>query len=251
MEFTEHFSGLRKEAKKSRRMRKILVLTLLLGTLADYSRGQSSAPSPGGPTSAQIAAPTVAGTPAPAPVLGTELVISIPEQKLAVVVNKKVFRTYRISTSRYGEGDALGSWCTPTGKLAVATKIGASVPTGGVFRCRRYTGEILSVNAPGRDPIVSRIIWLRGLDGANKNAFHRCIYIHGTPQEDSLGKKASYGCIRMRSNDVIEIFNWVTSGTDVAIVEKPMNRAIRDLAEEHVLVTTNLARTEEKSVALR
>jgi hypothetical protein len=227
-------------------MRKILVLTLLLGTLVDYSRGQSSAPSPspGGPASAQIAAPTVAGTPAPAPVLETELVISIPEQKLAVVVNKKVFRTYRISTSRYGEGDALGSWCTPTGRLAVATKIGASVPMGGVFRGRRYTGEILSVNAPGRDPIVSRIIWLRGLDWTNKNAFHRCIYIHGTPQEYSLGKKSSYGCIRMRSNDVIEIFNWVTSGTDVAIADKPINQVVKDLPDAHALVATNAAKPE-------
>ena len=234
-------------------MRKILVLTLLLGALADYSRSQSSAPSPspGAPASAQTAAPSVAATPAPAPVLETELVVSIPEQKLAVVVNKRVFRTYRISTSRYGEGDALGSWCTPIGRLAVATKIGANAPTGGVFRGRRYTGEILSVNAPGRDPNVSRIIWLRGLDWSNKNAFHRCIYIHGTPQEFSLGKKSSYGCIRMRSNDVIEIFNWVTTGTDVAIVDKPMNRAVRDLADEHALVATNLAKSEEKSAVLR
>jgi hypothetical protein len=234
-------------------MRKILVLTLLLGTLADYSRGQSPAPapSPGAPVSAQIAAPSVAATPVPAPVLGTELVVSIPEQKLAVVVNKRVFRTYRISTSRYGEGDTLGSWCTPTGRLAVATKIGANVPTGGVFRGRRYTGEILSVNAPGRDPVVSRIIWLRGLDWSNKNAFHRCIYIHGTPQEYSLGKKSSYGCIRMRSNDVIELFNWVTSGTDVAIADKPINQAVKDLADVHALVATNVARPEEKSEVLR
>ena len=234
-------------------MRKILVLTVLLGSLMDYSRGQSPAPSPspGAPASAQTAVPSVAATPAPAPVLGTELVVSIPEQKLAVVVNKKVLRTYRISTSMYGEGDTLGSWCTPTGRLAVATKIGANVPTGGVFRARHYTGEILSVNAPGRDPIVSRIIWLRGLDWTNRNAFNRCIYIHGTPQEEALGKKASYGCIRMRSNDVIEIFNWVTTGTDVAIIDKPMNRALRDLAEEHPLVATNVARAEEKSEVLR
>src|SRR6516225_11462571 len=234
-------------------MRKILVLTLLLGALADYSRSQSSAPSPspGAPASAQITSPSVAATPAPAPVLETELVISIPEQKLAVVVNKRVFRTYRISSSRYGEGDALGSWCTPVGRLAIATKIGATVPVGGVFYGRRFTGEILSVNAPGRDPMVSRIIWLRGLDWTTRNAFHRCIYIHGTPQEYSLGKKSSYGCIRMRSNDVVEIFNWVTVGTDVAIVDKPMNRAVKDLADEHVVAATNVARQEEKSAVLR
>jgi lipoprotein-anchoring transpeptidase ErfK/SrfK len=234
-------------------MQKLLVITLLWVTLAGYSQGQNPAPSPSpdAPAPVQAPAPAVVAAPAPAPVLETKLVVSIPEQKLAVVVNNKVVRTYRISTSRYGQGDALGSWCTPVGRLAVATKIGATVPVGGVFYGRRYTGEILSVNAPGRDPIVSRIIWLRGLDETTRNAFHRCIYIHGTPQEDSLGKKSSYGCIRMRSSDVVEIFNWVTTGTDVAIVDKPMNRAVKDLADEHVLAATNVARQEEKVAVLR
>ena len=246
VEFTEHFSGIK-------RMRKIFVVALLWVSIAGYGHAQNPVPasSPGPPAPTQTATPVVAATPTPAPVLETKLVISIPEQKLAVVVNKKVFRTYRISTSRYGEGDALGSWCTPIGKLAVAIKIGATVPLGGVFRGRHYTGEVLSVNAPGRDPIVSRIIWLRGLEGTSRNAYHRCIYIHGTPQEDSLGKKASYGCIRMRSNDVVEIFNWVTIGTDVAIVAKPINRAMKDLVDERTLVATNLTRPEEKSEVLR
>ena len=193
-------------------MGKHFLIALLLAGLVALSRAQSPSPS------SCLAAPRrrtrlrrwSCVTPTPAPVLETQLVVSIPEQKLAVVVNDKVYKSYKISTSRYGEGDALGSWCTPIGRLAVATKIGGSVPFGGVFQGRRYTGEVLSVNAPGRDPIVSRIIWLRGLDYTNKNAFHRCIYIHGTPEEDSLGKKASYGCIRMRSSDVIEVFNWIT-----------------------------------------
>lgn len=234
-------------------MQKLLVVTLLWVTLTGYSQGQNpaSSPSPGAPAPIQAPAPAVVATPTPASVLETKLVVSIPEQKLAVVVNNKVLRTYRISSSRYGEGDALGSWCTPVGRLAIATKIGATVPVGGVFYGRRFTGEILSVNAPGRDPIVSRIIWLRGLDWTTRNAFHRCIYIHGTPQEYSLGKKSSYGCIRMRSNDVVEIFNWVTVGTDVAIVDKPMNRAVRDLPDEHALIATNLAKSEEKSAVLR
>ena len=211
----------------------------------------NSSPSPAPP--AQNAAPTVAVTPAPAPapVLETALVVSIPEQKLAVVMKDKVYKSYRISTSRYGEGDALGSWCTPIGRLAVATKIGGSVPLGGVFQRRRYTGEVLSVNAPGRDPIVSRIIWLRGLDYTNKNAFHRCIYIHGTPEEDSLGKKASYGCIRMRSSDVIEIFNWINIGTEVAIADKAIGRAVKDLIEDRRLVATNTPKSEMKSDLVR
>jgi lipoprotein-anchoring transpeptidase ErfK/SrfK len=234
-------------------MRNILVAALMWGSLVGYIHAQNPNPasSPAAPASAPTVAPVVAATPAPAPVLETKLVVSIPEQKLAVVVNNKVFKTYRISTSRYGEGDTLGSWCTPIGKLAVATKIGGTVPVGGVFCGRRYTGEVLSVNAPGRDPIVSRIIWLRGLDWTSRNAYHRCIYIHGTPQEDSLGKKASYGCIRMRMSDVVEVFNRVTIGTDVAIVDKPINRAVKDLADERTLVATNLSRPEEKSEVLR
>jgi hypothetical protein len=230
-------------------MGKHFLIPLLLAGLVALSRAQSPSVSPAAsPAPApQNAASTVSPVPTPASVLETQLVVSIPEQKLAVVVSDKVYKTYKISTSRYGEGDRLGSWCTPIGRLAVATKIGGSVPFGGVFQGRRYTGEVLSINAPGRDPIVSRIIWLRGLDYINKNAFHRCIYIHGTPEEDSLGKKASYGCIRMRSSDVIEVFNWITPGTEVAIVDKGISRAVKDLADDRRLMVTNLTKPEDRS----
>ena len=234
-------------------MGKQFLIPLLWVAFVALSRAQSPSPSPAlspAPTP-QVAAPTVVAAPTPAPVLETQIVVSIPEQKLAVLVNNQVYKSYKISTSRYGEGDGLGSWCTPIGRLAVATKIGASVPFGGVFQRRRYTGEVLSVNAPGRDPIVSRIIWLRGLDYATRNAFHRCIYIHGTPEEDNLGKKASYGCIRMRSSDVIEIFNWITIGTGVAIVDKGIGRAVKDLAEDRRLMATNTAKPEGRSDLVR
>jgi hypothetical protein len=230
-------------------MGKHLFITLLFAGLVTLGRAQNPSPSPAlsaAPTP-QGAAPIIATTPTPAPVFETQLVVSIPEQKLAVVVNDKVYKSYKISTSRYGEGDALGSWCTPIGRLAVATKIGSTVPFGGVFQGRRYTGEVLSINAPGRDPIVSRIIWLRGLDYTTRNAFHRCIYIHGTPEEETLGRKASYGCIRMRSSDVIEVFNWITIGTEVAIVDKAISRAVKDLAEDRRLMATNTAKPEERS----
>jgi hypothetical protein len=235
-------------------MRKHFLIALLLTGLVAISRAQSpsvnpTAPSPASTPQNVVPAPVV--TPTPVSVLETQLVVSIPEQKLAVVVSDKVYKTYKISTSRYGEGDALGSWCTPTGHLAVATKIGSSVPFGGVFQGRRYTGEVLSVNAPGRDPIVSRIIWLRGRDYINKNAFHRCIYIHGTPEEDSLGKKASYGCIRMRSSDVIEVFNWIMPGTEVAIVDKAIVRAVKDLADDRRLMATNTTKPEVRSDLVR
>jgi L,D-transpeptidase catalytic domain len=227
-------------------MGKQIAIILLMAGLVTLSRAQSPtpastpAPSPAPANPAQTAAAT------PAPAIGTELVVSIPEQKLAVLVNGKIYRTYKISTSRYGEGDALGSWCTPTGHLVVANKIGSTVPFGGVFAKRQFTGEILSVNAPGRDPIVSRIIWLRGQDYGNKNAYHRCIYIHGTPQEDLLGKKSSYGCIRMASGDIIEIFKWVAIGTEVSIIDKGLVRAVKEVFDDRKLMATNMATNNAK-----
>jgi hypothetical protein len=128
------------------------------------------------------------------------------------------------------------------GHLLVANKIGAAAPLGAVFRRRHLSGEVLAANAPGRDPIVSRIIWLRGIEQQNRNAYHRCIYIHGTPQEELLGKKASYGCIRMRSKDVIELFGWTPVGTEVAIVDKAVNRVAKEMArEQRALVARNIA----------
>jgi lipoprotein-anchoring transpeptidase ErfK/SrfK len=101
--------------------------------------------------------------------------------------------------------------------MEVAKKIGASAPLGMKFKSRQPTGEIVPVNAPGRDPIVTRILWLRGLERRNANAFSRMIYIHGTPEESKLGTPASYGCIRMRSKDIVQLFNMVGSGAKVIV----------------------------------
>lgn len=236
-------------------MGKRIAITLLLAGLVSLSRAQSPTstptPAPSPPPANPVQTTAATPTPTPAAVIGTELVVSIPEQKLAVVVNGKIYRTYKISTSRYGEGDTLGSWCTPTGHLVIANKIGGTVPFGGVFEGRRFTGEILSVNAPGRDPIVSRIIWLRGQEYANKNAYHRCIYIHGTPQEDLLGKKSSYGCIRMASGDIMELFNWVATGTGVSILDKGLVRAVKELFDDRKLMATNNAKPEGRGMLVR
>jgi hypothetical protein len=178
-----------------------------------------------------------------------ELVVSVADQKLAVVVNGKIYKDYRISTSRYGEGDNWGSWRTPTGLLQIAGKIGASAPAGAVFWRRQVTGEVLPANSPGRDPIVSRIIWLRGLEGVNRNAYKRCIYIHGTPQEAFLGRKASFGCIRMRSADVIEVFNWVNVGTPVAILEDPLKRAVKEMDKITLIAQNSAAPLQNEPVA--
>ena len=145
-------------------------------------------------------------------------IISVRDQKLMVVENGQRVAVYPVSTSRFGLGDRWGSMATPLGWLQVAEKIGDHAPTGAVFHKRRFTGEILPPNAPGRDPIVTRIIWLRGLEAANANAFNRCIYIHGTPEERVIGKPASYGCVRMCSKDVTEVYAQLQLGALVRII---------------------------------
>jgi hypothetical protein len=118
----------------------------------------------------------------------------------------------------FGLGDDRGRMTTPLGYLAVEKKIGDNVPVGAVFHNRRLTGEVLQPDAPGRDPVTTRIIWLRGLEAQNAHAFQRCIYIHGTPEEKKIGRPASYGCIRMKSSDVAALYDRVPVGALVQIV---------------------------------
>jgi lipoprotein-anchoring transpeptidase ErfK/SrfK len=147
------------------------------------------------------------------------LIVSVPDQKMLVLTDGKPVAVYPVSTSKFGTGDREGSYATPLGHLCVRTKIGDGAPLGTVFHSRKPTGEVLPPNAPGRDPIVTRIIWLDGLEPHNRNAFSRCIYIHGTPQESMIGIPASYGCIRMRSADVMRLYEMVGKGAHVEITE--------------------------------
>jgi L,D-transpeptidase catalytic domain len=161
----------------------------------------------------------------PAPTISTRVIISVRDQKLMLIENGVVAATYPISTSKYGLGDAWGSLATPLGLLQVAQKIGDRAPVGAVFHNRRWTGEILQPNTPGRDPVMTRIIWLRGLQASNAHAFHRCIYIHGTNEEKLLGRPASFGCIRMRSVDIATLYNQLPLGTPVEIVQDRLPKA--------------------------
>ena len=145
------------------------------------------------------------------------VVISIRDQKLMLLENGGRVAIYPVSTSKYGVGDFRGRMTTPLGYLMVAKKIGDNAPVGAVFHNRRFTGEILQPNAPGRDPVTTRIIWLSGLEAQNAQAFHRCIYIHGTPEEKTIGRPASYGCIRMKADDVAVLYNQVPLGALVQI----------------------------------
>ena len=147
------------------------------------------------------------------------LIISIRDQKLMLMENGGRVSIYPISTSKYGVGDFRGKMTTPLGYLMVAKKIGDNAPVGAVFHHRRLTGEVLQPNAPGRDPVTTRIIWLTGLEAQNAQAFHRGIYIHGTPEEKTIGRPASYGCIRMKASDVAVLYDQVPLGALVQITQ--------------------------------
>jgi lipoprotein-anchoring transpeptidase ErfK/SrfK len=170
-----------------------------------------------------------------------QIVISTRDQKLAVLDRGTLLTTYPVSTSKFGLGDSLRSSRTPLGQLEIAKKIGDNAPLGTVFKDRVRTGEIVTPNSPGRDPIVTRILWLRGREAQNANAFGRYIYIHGTPEEQLIGRPASYGCIRMRSSDVIQLYNIVGVGAAVTIVDAPLISAVPGLASGHSMAPANTA----------
>src|SRR6266699_4244075 len=168
-----------------------------------------------------------------APDIQHHIVISTRDQKLAVLDRGTLLTTYPVSTSKFGLGDYSRSSRTPLGELEVAKKIGDNAPLGAVFKDRIRTGEIVAPNSPGRDPIVTRILWLRGREAQNANAFGRYIYIHGTPEERVIGRPASYGCIRMRSSDIIQLYNIVGAGAAVTIVDAPLAAAVPSLTSAH------------------
>ena len=146
------------------------------------------------------------------------LVVSAADQEAVVLEDGAPVRNYKISTSKFGLGDVPGSFKTPLGRFKVVKKIGYGAKSGTVFKGRSSTGEVVGPNQAGRDAVVSRILWLKGLESDNRNAFGRLIYIHGTPEEKTLGQLASYGCVRMSSNDVIQLFEIITVGSEVRII---------------------------------
>ena len=147
-----------------------------------------------------------------------KMIVSVKDQRMLLVHDGQPVKTYRISTSKFGLGDQPGSYRTPLGRMEVARKVGGGQPQGTVFKSRRPTGEVLAPDSPGRDPIVSRILWLRGTESHNQNAFPRYIYIHGTPERRNLGKPVSFGCIRMCCKDVIDLYDRVGYGAEVYVI---------------------------------
>lgn len=152
--------------------------------------------------------------------------IALDAQTLTLERGGRPFETYAVSTSKHGAGEIRGSFKTPRGRHVVRAKIGAGAPLNAVFVGRRATGEIYSAELarvnPERDWILTRILWLSGLEvGKNRlgpvDTMRRYIYIHGTPDSEPLGRPGSIGCIRMANSDIVELFELVPAGTVVDI----------------------------------
>jgi predicted GNAT family N-acyltransferase len=158
-----------------------------------------------------------------------EILISLPAQTLELFDDSgQLVRRYAVSTAKAGAGEDNGSFRTPRGRHVIRAKIGAGQPDNTVFVRRRPTGEIWSpelANAnPGRDWILTRILWLSGCEiGFNRlgrvDTMRRYIYLHGSPDSVEMGQPGSIGCVRMRNRDIVELFDLVTCGTSVRIVE--------------------------------
>ena len=147
--------------------------------------------------------------------------VSVPKQRLTIKRGRKTERTYPVSTSKYGLGSEPGSMKTPLGRFRIAAKIGDGQPIDMAYKSRepvRPTAEMLK----GDDLIMSRIMWLDGLEPKNANSYERYIYIHGTNHEEQIGQPASHGCIRMRNADVAELFDLVAVDTRVTIADAPL-----------------------------
>lgn len=154
--------------------------------------------------------------------------ISIADQLLYGFSAGRLCLRLPVSTARNGVGERNGSGCTPRGRHQVRARIGDGLPLGAVLRGRRWTGEVWSQELheqfPGRDWILTRILWLSGCEpGFNRmgpvDTFRRYIYLHGTPDSEPMGVPLSHGCIRLRSVDLLDLFPRVPAGCAVQIEE--------------------------------
>ncbi len=163
------------------------------------------------------------------------ILVSLTEQRLALVEGGTVLAEYPVSTARKGPGERRGSECTPTGWHRVRARIGTGCPPGTVFVGRRPTGEVygpeLAAREPDRDWILTRILWLCGMEpGRNRlgevDSQRRYIYIHGCPDDLPMGVPLSHGCVRMRNADLMSLFDAVGVGTRVLIDDRPLHELL-------------------------
>ncbi len=160
--------------------------------------------------------------------IGRQIKVSIEKQTLYLVEDSQVIKQYLVSTASKGAGELNGSGCTPRGRHKIRLKIGYGCNTNTVFQGRRPTGEIyspeLALKFPDRDWILSRIIWLTGIEsginrGGQVDTLKRYIYLHGCPDKEPMGTPQSHGCIRMRNEDIIELFDLVENNMTVDIAD--------------------------------
>ena len=142
--------------------------------------------------------------------------ISVRRQQLVLKSGRKKLAEYPVSTSRFGLGSKEGSFKTPTGKFRIADKIGDGMPAGTVFKSRRPVKAAKKLLRE-EDLVMTRILWLDGLERRNANTHDRYVYIHGTNHEDKIGTPAGHGCVRMKNADLLELFERVKVGTPVVI----------------------------------
>ena len=157
--------------------------------------------------------------------------VSVPKQRLTLKRGGKTERTYPVSTSKFGLGSERGSMKTPLGRFRIAAKIGGDQPIDTAYKSREPlcpSAEMLKED----DLIMSRIMWLDGLEPHNANSYERYIYIHGTNHEEAIGEPSSHGCIRMRNADVAELFDLVEVDTKVTIADRPLVSRSRKTARK-------------------
>jgi len=160
---------------------------------------------------------------------GKYIEVNISNQTLSLFEGDAVIKQYTISTAKIGPGEQMDSECTPRGKHLIREKIGAGCVANTVFVGREPTGELyhpeLREQFPDRDWILTRILWLSGCEagknkGGNVDSYDRYIYIHGGPDDLAMGVPGSRGCVRMRNDDMIELFDLVETETGVNIIEE-------------------------------
>lgn len=167
------------------------------------------------------------------------IIVSIEEQRLVLFDRDEALFNVSVATARNGPGELFGSECTPRGRHYIRAKIGEACPINSVFVARRPTGEIYSESLkqqqPERDWILTRILWLCGLEpGINRlgrvDTMRRYIYIHGCPDDDPMGVPSSHGCVKMRNHEVIQLYRKVSHGTPVFITEHRIDQGLSGLS---------------------
>ncbi|MBK9324389.1 MAG: L,D-transpeptidase [Bdellovibrionaceae bacterium] len=153
-----------------------------------------------------------------------KLVVNSNDQTAELREGNEILKKYSISTATNGLSCQENSFCTPIGKLRVASKIGEGLPLGSVIRSRVPSGELWSpdpnnpISKSNEDLVLTRLLWLEGAEEKNSNTFKRYVYLHGTNQEHLLGKPASHGCIRFSNKDIVEIFDALQAGNEVEVI---------------------------------